>query len=124
MADLAKIFMPRPSPRSPASASGLGESVGVGVALDPVADAVMQLSAVQAYFAVVAAGGTPTASQYAAAQSALGAISADLRALQTQPEPPPGSKLWVSGTVAAGLAGVAALAGGAVGYLARGAKGK
>jgi hypothetical protein len=130
MADLAKIFMPRATPRSPAaaaaphvSASGLGDPQASAV-LDPVSDAVTQLALIQAYFAVVSAGGTPTASQYAAATAAIGAIGADLRSLQIQPEPPPGSKLWVSGTVAAALAGTAALAGGAVGYFARGSKGK
>ena len=74
---------------------------------------------------MVAAGGNPTAGQLAAALSALGAMGADLRSLQLQPEPPPGSKMWVSGTAAAGLAGASALVGGVVGWFAKGAaKGK
>jgi len=132
-ADLAKLLLsPRSSARSPSSTArasvveGVGDAAaGVGgalPALDPVSDAVAQLALINAYFAVVAAGGNPTASQFAAAQSALGALGADLRSMQLQPEPPPGSKMWVSGTAAAGLAGASALVGGVVGWLAHGAK--
>lgn len=108
-----------------AVANGATTHAGVGASLptlDPVNDAVAQLATLQAYFAVVIAGGNPTASQLAAAQGALGAIGADLRSMQLQPEPPPGSKMWVSGTAAAGLAGAAAVVGGVVGWFAKGAK--
>ena len=111
-----------------AVADGAAQHAGVGAALptlDPVNDAVSQLAILQAYFAVVTAGGNPTASQLAAALGALGAMGADLRSMQLQPEPPPGSKMWVSGTAAAGLAGAAAVMGGVVGWFANGAaKGK
>lgn len=118
MADLAKLILPRVLPKADRVVSpntGLGEPP-----LDPVADAVNQMAAIQAYFAVVAAGGNPTASQFAAAQTALGALGADLRLMQSQPAPPPGSQVWVSGPAAVGVAGVSALVGGVVGWFARG----
>ena len=137
MGDLAKIFQAGQQRGSshtaqasvvegfgPAVADGAASSVGVGAplpSLDSVNDAVAQLAVVNAYFAVLAAGGSPTAQQYSAAQVALGALGADLRSLQVQPEPPPGSKMWVSGTAAAGLAGAAAVVGGVVGWFAKGA---
>jgi hypothetical protein len=132
MTDLGKLLLPRTQPRvahTEARATVEGGLPTTGVAgatpmLDPVADAVAQLAVINAYFAVVAAGGSPTASQYAAAQAALGALGSDLRSLQLQPEPPPGSKIWVSGAAAAGLAGAAGLVGGVVGWLAHGAKSK
>lgn len=142
LANVFKAGQQRGRPQHEARASvveGFGQAVadgaaqhaqqaGVGAALptlDSVSDAVAQLAIVQAYFAVVIAGGNPTASQLAAAQTALGALGADLRALQLSPEPPPGSKMWVSGTAAAGLAGAAAVMGGVVGWFAKGAaKGK
>ena len=131
--DLGRLLFPRLPPRADhaaravhdATVRGLGETSGLGDApsLDPVADAVTQLSAINAYFAVVAAGGNPTASQLAAAQSALGALGADLRALQTQPGPPPGNQVWVSGPATVGVAGVSALVGGVVGWFAGRSKG-
>jgi len=125
VADLAKLLLPRVFPgsvqakTSPADPTGLGDA---GVSLDPVADAVGQLSALNAYFAVVMAGGNPTASQLAAAQSALGAIGADLRAIQAKPQPPAGTGVWVSGPAAVGVAAGSALVGGVVGWFARGNK--
>jgi hypothetical protein len=135
MADLGKLLFPRLPPRAEHAAkvvydvamgpSGLGAGVeGAGPTLDPVSDAVAQLAVINAYFAVVSAGGNPTASQFAAAQNALGALGADLRALQLQPSPPPGSKMWVSGPAAIGVAGVSALVGGVVGWLAKGSSTK
>lgn len=132
--DLGRLLFPRLPPRTEhaarvvadAASRGLGgDAAGLGDApgLDPVADAVTQLSAINAYFAVVSAGGNPTASQLAAAQSALGALGADLRAMQTQHGPPTGNQLWVSGPATVGVAGVSALVGGVVGWFARGSKG-
>ena len=124
MADLAKLILPRLPPRAQYAAQAVQEAAGFGDApLDPVTDAATQMSALNAYFAVVAAGGNPTASQLAAAQSALGALGADIRALQTAPAPPVGSQVWVSGPAAVGVAGVSALVGGVVGWFARGSKG-
>lgn len=101
------------------------QAAGVGdvPALDPVADAQQQLASLQAYFAVLAAGGNPTASQLAAAQEAVGAIGADLRALQTA-STPSGQKVWVSAPAAASMALGAGLVGTIAGWWARGAKGK
>jgi hypothetical protein len=132
MADLGKLLFPRIPPRTEHTAravydvatgpAGFGAGLeGVGPTLDPVSDAVAQLAIVNAYFAVVSAGGNPTAGQYSAALNAMGALGADLRSLQMQPSPPPGSKVWVSGPAAVGVAGVSALVGGVVGWLAKGA---
>src|SRR5271165_1637615 len=104
MTDLGKLLFPRLPPRTEhaaravydTTARGLGgdvEGLGAAPALDPVADAVTQLSAINAYFAVVSAGGNPTATQLAQAQAALGALGADLRAMQAQPGPPPGNQV-------------------------------
>ena len=130
MADLAKLIMPRLPPRAQHAAKAVGDvaatqGLGAGTpvpTLDPVSDAVTQLTALQAYFAVIVAGGNPTSNQVAAALAALGAIGADLRALQAQPEPPTASQVWVSGPAAIGVAGVSALVGGVVGWFARGSK--
>jgi hypothetical protein len=123
--ELSKLLMLQGGPQSRTgvgapTAEGLGEPGSVK--LDPVNDAVSQLAIVQAYFAVVTAGGTPTASQLAAAVSAIGALGADLRTLQAQPESALG-KIWVSGTAAAAMAGAAGVLGGVAGWLARGSSG-
>jgi hypothetical protein len=131
MADLARLLMPKRRESAhtvdaESDATGVGDGVAQAsaeTALDPVSDAVNQLSALQSFFAVLSAGGNPTASQIAAAQSALGAIGADLRQLQLQPAPPPGSKIWVSAPAAIGAAAGAGLVGGVIGYLVRGEKG-
>lgn len=123
MADLAKLILPRVFPKAAPSPNGpVGVGEVVGPVLDPVADAVSQMAALQAYFAVISAGGSPTASQLADAQRALGAVGADLRALQAHPQPPPGSQVWVSGPATIGVAGVSAVVGGVVGWFARGAR--
>jgi hypothetical protein len=129
MADLAKLLL-RQSAHGPHASRAVHEVVAAGLGepggsptIDPVSDAVAQLAVVNAYFAVLAAGGSPTASQYAAAQAALGALGADLRSMQLEPSPPPGSKMWVSGPAAVGVAGVSALVGGVLGWMARGSKG-
>jgi hypothetical protein len=123
MGDLAKLLIPRlhqnaPRPDVQSAAVGVGDA-GSPV-LDHLSDAVAQLSTINAYFAVIAAGGAPTATQLADAQSALGAIGADLRAMQAQPQPPSSSQVWVSAPAAAGLAGMSAIVGGVVGWFAKG----
>jgi hypothetical protein len=101
------------------------EPIGVGAPagiLDPLVDANVQLSSLQAYFATIAAGQTPTSVQLAAAQEALGSLQADLQALQyaSDPKSAPGSKMWVSaGAAGAGMA-ASAVVGGVVGWLVRG----
>lgn len=120
--DLGRLLFPRLPARADHAARAVHEvateGLGAAPSLDPVADAVTQMSAINAYFAVVSAGGNPTASQLAAAQAALGALGADLRAIQSQPGPPPGSQVWVSGPATIGVAGVSALVGGVVGWFA------
>jgi len=118
MADLAQIFLQR-TKRS--AAQGVGDAVA-SQSIDPVDDALQQLGALQAYFAVLAAGGSPTASQIAAAQSAIGAIGADLRTLQTKAQPPAGSKVWVSAPAVGAVAVGSVIVGGVVGWMAHGAR--
>jgi hypothetical protein len=125
MGDLAKLLIPRlhqnasrPDVQPSSSPVGVGDA-GSPV-LDHLSDAVAQLSSINAYFAVIAAGGAPTSTQLADAQSALGAIGADLRAMQAQPQPPSGSQVWVSAPAAAGLAGMSAVVGGVIGWFAKG----
>jgi len=106
----------------PQQASAPQQPEGIGAAppmVDPVTDASQQLTALQAYFAVISAGGSPTASQLGAAQEALGALQADLRMLQSTGAPP-GAKVWVSAPVAGFAAAGAGLLGGLVGWFARG----
>ena len=105
----------------PARKAGVGDSAG-NVPLDPVSDAVSNLGALQAYFAVVQAGSNPTASQLAAAQAALATISADLKALQLAG--PPGPQVWVSAPAAAGVALGMGVVGGLIGYVVGGKKKK
>ena len=126
MADLAKLILPRVFPKSvqPKTGSQFEPGLGTtpGAVLDPVSDAVEQLSAINAYFAVVTAGGSPTAKQLTDAQNALGALGSDLRAMQAQPQPPSSGQVWVSGPAAVGVAAGSALIGGVVGWFARGQK--
>ena len=118
MADFGRLLVDRFAAAIPV---GAGASNSDETSLDPVNDAVNQLAALTSFFAVLNAGGNPTASQLASAQAALGAIGADLRALQTRPAPPPGAKVWVSAPAALGVAAGAGVLGGVVGWLVRGA---
>ncbi len=94
--------------------------------IDPVADAIDSLAAIQAYMAAVVTPQGATADQLAAAQSAVSNLARDLIEIQAQrsrpasPQVPPG--VWVSGTAATAAAAGALALGGVAGWLLRGKK--